>query len=286
MVSSPLRRTLDQDTLLRIFDTFRTLLKLHKQQNVTGQWTSGPSTSTDSDKNIPNKSLESSTASEGIIGKISRYYRSSNTPASSTCTRQSTHCRPYLFLAAAETFGVTYFVVVVGQHESPQEMLSCPMRQTLDQDTLLSILFYSRLCPSTVGSSPPPESSIFLCPLLSLSIPLPVAPQCHLSNHVLVFRLILHPFSATVFLIVHLLFFIPAMCPAHFHFVLVTCWTMSVTLVLCLMVVTRILSFYLDIKHFPFHGSLTCFKFHTLLCIVNTSRPPLNSFTQQYVADQ
>ena len=47
-----------------------------------------------------------------------------------------------------------------------------------------SILFYSRLCPSTAGSSPPPESSIFLCPLLSLSIPLPVAPQCHLSNDV------------------------------------------------------------------------------------------------------
>ena len=60
------------------------------------------------------------------------------------------------------------------------------------------ILFYSRLCPSTAGSSPPPESSIFLCPLLSLSIPLLVAPQCHLSNDVLVFRLILHPLSATV----------------------------------------------------------------------------------------
>ena len=43
-------------------------------------------------------------------------------------------------------------------------------------------LFYSRLCPSTAGSSPPPESSIFLCPLLSLSILLPVAPQCQLSN--------------------------------------------------------------------------------------------------------
>ena len=59
-----------------------------------------------------------------------------------------------------------------------------------------SILFYSRLCPSTTGSSPPPESSISLCPLLSLSIPFLVAPQCHLSNDVLVFRLILHPLSA------------------------------------------------------------------------------------------
>ena len=58
---------------------------------------------------------------------------------------------------------------------------------------LYSILFYSRLCPSTAGNSPPPESSYFLCPLLSLSIPLPVALQCHLSNDVLVYQLILHP---------------------------------------------------------------------------------------------
>ena len=61
-----------------------------------------------------------------------------------------------------------------------------------------SNLFYSRLCLSTAGSSPPPESSIFLCPLLSSSIPLLVSPQCHLSNDVLVFRLILHPLSATL----------------------------------------------------------------------------------------
>ena len=46
----------------------------------------------------------------------------------------------------------------------------------------------------------------------------------------------------SVLLIVHLLSFIRAMCPAHFHFVLVTYWTMSVTLVLCLMVVRRFLS--------------------------------------------
>ena len=46
----------------------------------------------------------------------------------------------------------------------------------------------------------------------------------------------------SVLLIVHLSSFIRAMCPAHFDFVLVTYWTMSVTLVLCLMVVLRILS--------------------------------------------
>ena len=66
-----------------------------------------------------------------------------------------------------------------------------------------SILFYSRLCPSTAGSSPPPESSTLLCPLLSLSRPLPVVPQCHLSNDVLFLRLILRPLSTTL-LIVHL----------------------------------------------------------------------------------
>ena len=45
----------------------------------------------------------------------------------------------------------------------------------------------------------------------------------------------------SVLLIVHLLSFIWAMCPARFHFVLVTYWTLSVTLALCLMVVLRIL---------------------------------------------
>ena len=41
------------------------------------------------------------------------------------------------------------------------------------------------------------QSSIFLCPLLSSSIPLLVAPQCHLSNDVLVFQLILHPHASS-----------------------------------------------------------------------------------------
>ena len=41
----------------------------------------------------------------------------------------------------------------------------------------------------------------------------------------------------SVLLLVHLVSFIRAMCPSHFHYVLVTYWTMSVTLILCLMVV-------------------------------------------------
>ena len=39
-------------------------------------------------------------------------------------------------------------------------------------------------------------------------------------------------------------------CPAHFHFVLVTYWTMSVTLVLCLMMVLQSLSFSLTLSIF------------------------------------
>ena len=105
------------------------------------------------------------------------------------------------------------------------------------------ILFYSNLCPSTAGSNPPPESSNFLCPLLSLSRLLPVAPQCHLSNDILVFQLILHPLSATVLLIVHrpsIIFHsgdVSSPFPFCFGYVLD-----YVTLVLCLMMV-RILSF-------------------------------------------
>ena len=43
---------------------------------------------------------------------------------------------------------------------------------------------------------------------------------------------------------------IQVMCPAHFHFVLVTYWTMSVTLVLCLMMMLRLLSFSLILSIF------------------------------------
>ena len=47
-----------------------------------------------------------------------------------------------------------------------------------------SILFCSRLGPSTVGSSPLPESSNLFWPLLFVSIPVPVVPPCHLSKDV------------------------------------------------------------------------------------------------------
>ena len=104
-------------------------------------------------------------------------------------------------------------------------------------------------CSFTAVSNPLPEFSLF-CPLLSLFIPLPVAPQCHLSKDVLVFTLILYPLSATLCFQYLLLFFIRAMCPAHFHFVLVTYWTMSVSLVLYLMMVLRILSFSLTLSIF------------------------------------
>ena len=119
-------------------------------------------------------------------------------------------------------------------------------------------LFYSRLCPSTARSSPPPKASNFLCPLLSLSIPLPVVPQCHLSNGVLVFQpmfFICH----SVLLIVHLLSFIRVMCPAHFHFALVKYRTMSVTLVFCLMMLLR---FFRLVWHLAFYFPWLVCLFH------------------------
>ena len=50
-----------------------------------------------------------------------------------------------------------------------------------------TFLFYSRLCPSPAGSSPPQEYPNFLCPLLSLSIPFSLTPQCHISTSVPLF---------------------------------------------------------------------------------------------------
>ena len=67
------------------------------------------------------------------------------------------------------------------------------------------VVFFTNKCfafailfSSTGGCNPQPGSSNCLCPLLSLSIPFPVAPQCHLSNEALVFQLILRPLSDTL----------------------------------------------------------------------------------------
>ena len=63
----------------------------------------------------------------------------------------------------------------------------------------------------------------------------------------------LMPFSRhSVLLMVHLLPFIPAMCLAYFHFTLVMYWTMSVTLVLCLIMVLQLL-FLFFVGFFTWH---------------------------------
>ena len=58
-----------------------------------------------------------------------------------------------------------------------------------------SILFYSRLCPSSAGSSPVPESSNIFCPLLFSEVP---ALVCLNSDCSLPWRVDLQPvpFSA------------------------------------------------------------------------------------------
>ena len=89
-----------------------------------------------------------------------------------------------------------------------------------------SIHFYSisRPCPSIAQNSPPPGSSNFLCPSLSLSIPLPVAPQCHFSNQDFGLPTDLMPFIFGRFVQpISILYWI---------------WTVSVTLILCLLTVT------------------------------------------------
>ena len=96
---------------------------------------------------------------------------------------------------------------------------------------------------STAGSSPPSVFHLslslailvhttFCCPTMSslqqhIGLPADLMPNiCH-----------------SVLVMVHLLSFIWVMCPAHSYFAIVTYWTMSVTLVLCLMIVLQILSF-------------------------------------------
>ena len=77
---------------------------------------------------------------------------------------------------------------------------------------------------------PSPESSYFLCTLLSAML-LIFAPQCHLSNDVSVFRLTLHPgVCHSVLLTTRHLSFVWTKCPANSHFTSVICSSVSVTL--------------------------------------------------------
>ena len=78
-------------------------------------------------------------------------------------------------------------------HCGPVALRAAPVKTMFC--SINSILFCSRLSPSTSGSSPPPESSylLFLCYLLHS-----VAQYCHLFTKVLVFQLILRPLSATL----------------------------------------------------------------------------------------
>ena len=76
------------------------------------------------------------------------------------------------------------------------------------------------------------------CPICSL-LPLMSSLQQRVGLPIVLAPFICH----SVLLIVHLLSFLWVMCPAHFHFILVTYWTASVTLVPCLMMVLWILSF-------------------------------------------
>ena len=90
----------------------------------------------------------------------------------------------------------------------------------------------SRKCNG--GGSPPPESSNFPGPLLSLSTPRSDDPQSSSLQRRFGLPVDLMQFKCHfVFLMDHLLSFVRAMCPAHFHFALVTYWTMSVSLVRC-----------------------------------------------------
>ena len=102
-----------------------------------------------------------------------------------------------------------------------------------------SIIFYPRLCLSTAGSKPLPESSNFPWPMLPLSILLHAAQQCHPPNDVLVFHLVLRSLSTTLcfFRFIFCLSFRQCVQPVP-----ISHWLpggLSVTLVLCLMRVLR-----------------------------------------------
>ena len=137
--------------------------------------------------------------------------------------------------------------------------------------SIYSILLYS----STAESTPPPESN-FLCPLLFLSIPLPVCssnwsytlylPLCASNSPSIIFHSgdVSSPFPlGIVYVLGYVCHFgsLPndGLSDAVFGggggvvFVLF-CFVVVV-------VVVVVVAFKLDTEHYPFHGSLACFNF-------------------------
>ena len=78
----------------------------------------------------------------------------------------------------------------------------------------------------------------------------------------------------SVLLMILLLFFIRAMCPAYFHVALVTRWTICVALVLCQMTVLRILTFSLTFSVFLSMASWLVSSFFTNAFVRHHVRHP------------
>ena len=117
-----------------------------------------------------------------------------------------------------------------------------------------SLLFYSSLFQAVSFHWRKKPSAKVLQLSLSFAILVHTAP-CYPTTSSLRWRFglptDLTPFIChSVLLMVHLLSFIRAKYPAPFHFALVTYWTMSVTLLLCLVMVLQILSFSLTFSIF------------------------------------
>ena len=110
------------------------------------------------------------------------------------------------------------------------------------------MLFYFRLCSSTVGGSPTVRVLQLSKSFATLVHTAPCCPTMSSLQRCFGHPTYLTPFIChVVLLMVHLLSFIRAMCSAHFHFALIM---YSVTLVLYLMMVLRIRSFSLAFSIF------------------------------------
>ena len=144
-----------------------------------------------------------------------------------------------------------FFVCLLVLFYFLQRKLCCFLLKIADQSRIsmphacLYSIIHSRPRPSTAGCSPLPMASN----CLSFAVLDHVAPclltSSSLQSH---FCLLIDDkppvICHSVLLIIHPSSFIQAMCPAHFRFLLLTCSTMSVALVLCQMMVFLILSFY------------------------------------------